>query len=87
MATIVCKLQLGLKNQEIFIQSQKYSKKETIESFNIPTQQIADFIAKANDVQQAVLSGPATYLEKIKKDTHNKEQLKYSKIKTNFTFI
>lgn len=87
MATIICKLSLGLKNQEVFIQSQKYSKKKTIESFQIPTEQLADFIAKTSDVSKAVLSGPIDYLKKIEEDTQKKEKSKYSKIKTEFTFL
>lgn len=87
MATIICKLSLGLKNQEVFIQSQKYSKKQTIESFQVPTEQLADFIAKTSDVSKAVLSGPIDYLKKIEEDTQKKEKSKYSKIKTEFTFL
>lgn len=87
MATIVCKLHLGLRNQQIFIQGQKYSKKETIENYSVPTEKLSSFIATAEGVSEAVLEGPVDYLKKIKEDTQKEEMARYSKVKTKFTFI
>lgn len=87
MANAVCKLQLGLKNQTIFIKNYKYHNKQTLESIKVPTEEIPNFIAKTSDITEVVLSGPIEYLKKIEKDTEKIEKTKYSTIKTKFTFI
>ena len=87
MAVIICKLALGLKDQEVFIKGQKYGGKPTLETYKIPTEELSNFIAKTADVSEAVLTGPTDYLKKIEKDTLKKEKSLYTKIKTNFTFL
>lgn len=87
MAVIISKINLGLKNQEVFIKGQKYSNKETLETFKVPTEKLSEFIAKTEDVAEVVLSGPTDYLKEIQKDTEKKEKSLYKKIKTNFTFL
>ena len=87
MSTIICNLKLGLRDQEVYIRGQKYSNKQTLESFKVPTEKLSEFIANTKDTNQAVLQGPIDYLKKIKENTEKIEKTKYSKIKTNFTFL
>lgn len=53
----------------------------------MPTEKLSEFIANTKDTNQAVLQGPIDYLKKIKENTEKIEKTKYSKIKTNFTFL
>ena len=87
MATLICKINLGLKNQTVFIRSEKYSHKETMEEYQMPFEDIASFIAGAQDVEEAVFSGPREYAKKIEQETKEKEKARYSKIKTKFVYI
>jgi len=87
MATIICKINLGLKNQTVFIRSEKYSNKETMEEYQMPIEDISSFIANTQDVADAVFSGPREYAKKIEQETKEKEKAKYSKIKTRFIYI
>lgn len=87
MPTIICNLKLGLREQEVFIRGQKYHNKQTLETFKVPTEKLSEFIANTQDVNQVVLQGPIDYVKKIKENTQKMEKTKYSKIKTNFTFI
>ena len=84
MATIICKINLGLKNQTVFIRSEKYSNKETMEEYQMPIEDISSFIANTQDVADAVFSGPREYAKKIEQET---KEAKYSKIKTRFIYI
>lgn len=87
MAVIISKINLGLRDQEVFIKGQKYSNKQTLETFKVPTEKLSEFIAKTEDVENVVLAGPIAYLKEIEKDTQKKEKSLYKKIKTNFTFL
>lgn len=87
MATLICKINLGIKNQTVFIRSEKYSHKETMEEYQMPVEDIASFIADMQDVEEAVFSGPREYAKKIEQETKEKEKTKYSKVKTRFVYI
>lgn len=87
MATIICKINLGIKMQQVYIESKKYSDKKIVETYQLPIDDLATFIAKHEDVKQARLSGPKFYLEKIEKDTKEIEMRQYSKEKTVFYYI
>lgn len=86
MPTIICKINLGTRLQRIYIQNEKYSKKEILETYWMPFEAISDFILKQEDVFQVKMYGPKSYTEKIEKEVHEKELTKYSKIKTNFIY-
>lgn len=86
MARIICKINIGLKNQTVYIQGQKYSNKQTLESFEMPIQNIANFIIDQQGISEVRLSGSKIYTEKIEDDVKELELKKYSKNKIKFIY-
>ena len=87
MAYVSCKLNLGLQKQTVKVESKKYGGKLSIETYELTMAEIPQFIANLQDVEQAYLSGPIAYTEKIKNKTNETEINKYSKTKTSFIII
>lgn len=86
MEKLICKIQPGLKNQIIYIQSEKYDNKKTLETFSIPLNEIPDFIINQK-VYDVYFRGNKDFISKIEKDIKQKEIEKYSENKIIFNYI
>ncbi len=86
MAKIICKINIGIRNQTVYIRSQKYSNKQTLESFEVPIENIAHFIMQQQDVSEVYLSGSKVYVTKIEDDVKELELKKYSTNKIKFIY-
>ena len=86
MARVICKINVGLKNQTVYIQNQKYSKKQTLESYEIPIQNIADFIVNQSGITEVHFGGSKIYTEKIEDNIKNLELKKYNKNTIKFIY-
>lgn len=79
MAKIICKINIGLKNQKVYIQGQKYSNKQTLESYDVPIEDIAKFIISQEGINEVYLGGIKNYTEEIKNEIKDLEIQKYAK--------
>ena len=86
MARVICKINIGLKNQTVYIQGQKYSNKQTLESYEMPVQEVANFIANQQGISEVHFGGSKIYTEKIEDDIKELELKKYSKNKIKFFY-
>lgn len=83
---MVCKINIGTRMQQVFIEGEKYSKKKTIETFWMPLDDISTFIADHEDVEDVYLVGPMAITKHIQKIAETKEQEQYKKVFTNFHY-
>ena len=75
MKEIICKLHLGLKEQEVFI----YSKEEKDFSvFKMDIKQIPNFIANQQEIKDVYLAGPKNFVRKIEDEIHELETKMYT---------
>lgn len=86
MARVICKINIGLKNQTVYVQGEKYNNRQTLESFEMPIQNIANFIVNQQGISEVRLSGSKIYTEKIEDDVKELELKKYSKNKIKFIY-
>ena len=88
MAKIICKVNIGLSKQTVYIESQKYSGKRTLEHFVVPTEEIPNFIVKQKDIEDIYLGGATKdYLSKIEQETNELEKTLYSQSTKTFHYI
>ena len=88
MAKIICKIDLGMLKQDLFIESQKYSGKPTLEKFSLTLDEIPSFIAKQKDIKDIYIKGAnKTFLEKIEHDTKKLEYNLYNQDTKYFHYI
>ena len=87
MAKVICKINLGAKNQNIYIQSQKYSNKQTLETYEVPIENIANFIISQQGIDEVYLGGTKIYIEKIEDEIKDLEIKKYAKNTIKFYYI
>ena len=86
MARAICKINMGLKNQTVYIQSQKYSNKQTLESYEVPFQNLANFFINQSDITEIHFGGSKTFAQKIENDIKKLELEKYSKNTIQFKY-
>lgn len=86
MAKAICKINVGLKNQTIYIQGQKYSNKQTLESYEVPIQNIANFLINQSGITEIHLGGSKVYIQKIEDDIKDLEIKKYAKNSIKFVY-
>lgn len=86
MAKAICKINVGLKNQTIYIQGQKYSNKQTLESYEVPIQNIANFLINQSGITEIHLGGSKVYIQKIEDDIKDLEIKKYAKNSIKFIY-
>lgn len=82
MATAICKINLGLKEQTLFIQDNGEMK-----NYQLSLNDLSNFIVEKTDINEVIFSGPRQYVKKIEQETKEKEKSKYTKIKTKFIYI
>lgn len=87
MAKVICKINLGTKTQTVYIQGQKYSNKQTLESYEIPIENIANFIISQQGIDEVYLGGTKIYTEKIEDEIKDLEIKKYAKNTIKFHYI
>lgn len=83
MKSIICKIQLGLGLQQLFIKKDG----DKIESVKMPIKDIAKFIVNQEQDVEMFFSGSKDFFLKIKQQTEELEIAKYGIKKAKFHYI
>ena len=87
-AKLICKINMGALKQDVYIQGQKYSGKQTLENFKLSLDEIPEFIAKQRDIKDIYISGVnQNFFQKIEMDTRKIEYSLYNKDTKFFHYI
>ena len=87
MARIVCNIIIGDYNQDIYIESEKYSGKKTLERYSMPLKDFPKFILDQPEINEIYLFGNSDYAKKIEKETKELEQSLYAKDTKKFYYM
>lgn len=87
MARIVCNIFIGDLNQTVYIESEKYSGKKTLEKYSVPLKDFPKFIVNQIDIDEIYLFGNSEFAKKIEKDTKTLEQNLYEKNTKKFYYM
>lgn len=88
MAKAICKINIGLKNQTVYIQNKKYkySNKYVLKSYEVPFQDLANFFINQTKVTEIHLGGPASFIQRLESDIKKLELNKYNKNTIQFIY-
>ena len=86
MERILCDIQLGSKNQQVYVIKELYGKEKNIQSFSMDIDEIPNFIFKHN-INDIILKGPKNFTQKIEEKVKEKELKDYTNTKINFKYM
>lgn len=82
----ICKVNFGVRMQQVFVSGQNNPNKKEIETYWMPIESLPDFFIE-HSVEEVSLSGHKAFIEKIKRETRSREIAKYSNPKIKFTSV
>lgn len=87
-AKAICKIDLGVIDQTIYVQNEKYKGKQTLETYKSSLKELPEFFANLNDVNDIYLSGASKDFElTIEKETRKIQYKKYNQDTKIFHYI
>lgn len=87
-AKAICKINIGLMHQTVFIKNTKYKDKEIIETHSVLLKDLPEFFANLQDVDDIYISGVSKNFGKsIEKETKIIQYQKYNKDTKHFNYI
>lgn len=87
-AKAICKINIGVINQTIYIENEKNKGKKILEDYSITLQNLPEFLANLNDVDKIYISGVSKdFGHLIEEKTRTIQYKKYNKDTKLFYYI
>lgn len=87
-AKAICKINIGLMHQTVYVENKKYKDKETLETHYITLKDLPEFFANLKDVNEIYISGVSKeFGESIEKETKMIQYQKYNEDTKHFNYM
>lgn len=87
-AKAICKINIGLMHQTVYVQNKKYKDKEILEKHYVTLKDLPEFFANLKDVNEIYISGVSKeFGESIEKETKMIQYQKYNEDTKHFNYM